>query len=113
MFISQFWESKFAGGEAEPKIAKTSVISLFNLKKDNIGTATLVTEEILITAGFITSSYGKLPNFGGLFLYFNGMRRINIVHVETHPDYNASRQYEYDIGFLKVSRSTRNEKFKF
>ena len=110
MISSRFWEGKFNGGKPESKCKRSGVVSLNHELKKRLCTATFISDLVLLTAGSCTQPYEKVRDFGGIYLIAPGLAVMQITHMETHPEYNSSKQHEFDIGLITVSYLPNFEK---
>ena len=111
MISLALWEGKLFGGSYDQYAAsrKIGVVSLTK-GRHRFCTATAISQYTLITAGYCVFYYEKLNNFGGIKVRC-GNSYMDIVHLESHPNYNKTKQYEFDVGLVTVSNFLNFEQF--
>ena len=103
MISLALWEGKLIGGSYD-EAAVYQNIGILGLNKGRrrFCTAAAISEFTLITAATCIFCYEHLINFGGIRVRHSN-KFLNIVHLQSHPDYNETKQYEFDVGLVTVS----------
>ena len=103
MISLALWEGKFIGGLYDEQ-SSFRQIGIFSLVKgrSRFCTAAAISEFTLITAASCIFEYKDVKDFGEIRVRY-GNNYMYIVNLNPHPDYNKTKQYEYDVGLVTVS----------
>ena len=104
MISSSFWEGKVDG--VKPLYLPRLRHRVYSIRKRNfkrICVATAVSETLLVSSGHYIKEYENRENYFGFYAEI-GTIKVSIEYMQSFKKHNASEQYEFDLGIIKVSR---------